>query len=118
MAIPNKNTAKIDSQAAKDALEAAAGLVFVADADLAINEAIDLGKFEVTLTIQEPQSLQLLHDYFVALGYGVLYPGLGMRAGRQFWQPAQLFGIYWRQYWTGKNTPSLPLPARMTIVWL
>lgn len=119
---PNRNTANTNAQTALDALQSAADASFVSDAGDAILQAIALGHFLVTLTTDKNCNLQVIHDYFVALGYAVAYPGLGMKAGPQpfqpdgLFQPADLFGVFWFQYWQN-HVPNLHNPCRITLSW-
>lgn len=119
---PNRNTANTNAQTAKDAITLAADNQFISDAGDAILAAIAQGKFMVTLHTAKGVDVPTVHDYLTNLGYQVAYPGLGMKAGPQpfqpsgVFQPADLFGQLWIDFWNG-NVPRLDNPLRMTISW-
>lgn len=115
---PNKSLANTNATTALNILLAAADQLFIDNAATAILEAISQGKYLVTLNTFENCDLRVLHDYFVGLGYAVSYPGLNMYPGAQPFQPMELFGIFWIQFW--ENWPFTPViinPARVTLSW-
>lgn len=116
---PSRNTANTNATAAKATLQSDADSRFISDAGDAILSAISFGKLSVTLSTFDNCDLQALHDYFVGLGYAVSYPGLAMLPGSQpaFLQPAELFGIFWAEFWAGNNVPHLHNPVRLTLSW-
>lgn len=114
---PNKATANTDAQTALDAIQAAADQAFIDDAAAAILEAIDQGKFEVSLTTGPDVNTKAIFDYFVALGYTVTYPGQNMLAGNRQPQPAELFGEAWEEFWEN-GIPPAKGPVRLTLFWV
>lgn len=113
---PSRSTAQANAVINHEALENADNQLFIQSAGDAILAAISLGKFEITLTTFEGCSIKDIHNYFVALGYTVTYPGLGMLPGARTYQPAELFGLAWNEYW-GSFAPHIESPARVTLSW-
>ena len=116
MATPTRDTANVNTTNNRSAIESMVDQDFIDSATVAILDQIDLGLFQVVLSTHENCNIQVLHDYFVALGYGVSYVGLGMLPSSVPAQPAALFGIQWTQFWGGV-APELANPVRMLISW-
>lgn len=87
------NAAAVAAQLAK---EAVANQEFIDNADLAIADAITMGKFEVYLFSVKYMNFQDILDYYLALDYVIGMPSC------QSWnrcQPSNLFGQFWVDYW-------------------
>lgn len=115
---PNRSTANTNALAQLATIQSAADQIFIDGATAAILSAIAQGKLEVTVTSFEDCNLQTLHDYFVSFGYDVSYPGLGMKPGPAPFQPAELFGMLWDQFWANfQMQPPLQNPTQVTLAW-
>lgn len=114
MSIP-ATTAITDSDAALLALVTADNTKFIADVDQQILDAIDLGKFEVSATTFGYVNPHDIYVYYLNLGYMVTFPDL---IHGQAFQPADLFGQFWIDYWNHTILPrGAKNPVRMLIFW-
>lgn len=113
---PNKITANTNSSAALATIESAADQIFIDDATAAINQAIALGKFQASLTTGRDVNIQIVHDYFVSLGYRICYPDLNALRGNYPVQSAGLFGAALDLFWQNGIHP-LKSPTRLILSW-
>lgn len=131
MATPiNKDTANTNAHTARDAIESASDQAFIDDAAAGILEAVAQGKFKLTLTTGPDCNTQVIHDYFISLGYTVAYPGQNMLPGCSnvgcaggcgqgchICQPAELFGPFWELFWEN-GIPPMKGPVRLILFWV
>lgn len=111
MATPNKATVNATTTADKAAIVAAANDQFIADADLAIASAAELGKFKVSLIPSVNVDIATIVEYYTNLGYAVGSPTYPP------YQPAQLFGYFWVNYWNGVRNYFSSKNTRIIISW-
>lgn len=109
------STAITDSDAAILALVTADNAKFIADVDQQILDAIDLGKYEVSATTFGYVNPHDIYTYYLNLGYMVTFPDL---IEGQAFQPADLFGQFWIDYWNHTLLPRCAKnPVRMLVFW-
>lgn len=111
MATPTKSQANADAQAALDEIIDAANQVFIDGADAAIANAIELGKFRITLNSIQHMSINDIVDYYSDLGYAISAPPCFIG------QPALLFGPFWVAYWNNKKICNCKNPCKISISW-
>ena len=111
-----KDQANTDSTTEKAAEQADALTRYVADADALIQNAIDQGKFHATTYSYDPNLVPTdVIDYYTALGYKVGFPDY---LNNLALQPAQLFGEFWVNFWSGVQAPNpVTLPLKITLNW-
>jgi hypothetical protein len=100
-------------KAQKAALTAADNALFIADADKQIRAAIALDVSFVSATTFGDVNPHDIYKYYTNLGYDVDFPDLIQ--GQRF-QPADLFGEFWLEYWNHTLLPNFPKgPIRIVI---
>lgn len=95
MSTPTESVSHAAAKAVLLAIQASANAEFIANADLAIAEAITHGKFHVYLYSVKHMKFQDILDYYIALGYVIGAPNFQSFGC----QPAELFGSFWVDYW-------------------
>lgn len=115
MSIP-RSQAETDAQTARDAITSAADALFIAAADIQIQDAVDRGLFYVNCETTEDIDPRTVFQYYADLGYGVSFPDYPTNLSLQ---PAELFGPYWINFWTngGFIPQRLKKPYRLIISW-
>lgn len=114
---PNSSTANADSLAQLTALQAAANALFIDQANTAIENAINEGKYWIVLTSFQNCNLLDLQTYFVGLGYQVQYPDM-LNPNLTPQNPAQLFGQDLVDFWdNGGQVQHLSNPLRIKLLW-
>lgn len=109
------STAQTDSDAALAALKAADNANFIVDADKQITDAIALGKSEISATTFGDCDILDIFNYYANLGYHIEFPDLIQ--GQKF-QPADLFGEFWIEFWNNTLIPHNQMnPVRIIIRW-
>lgn len=109
------STANSDSDAAKAVLVAADNSKFIGMVDAQILLAIAEGKSFVSATTFGYVHPKDIWAYYANLGYFVRFPDLIQ--GQRF-QPADLFGEFWDDFWGGIFVPPFPKgPIRIVINW-
>jgi hypothetical protein len=100
-------------KAIKAALAVADNALFIADADRQILAAIALDKKFISITTFGEVNPHYIYKYYTNLGYDVDFPDLIQ--GQKF-QPADLFGEFWLEYWEHTLLPSFHKgPIRIVI---
>lgn len=117
MATPTESASHAAAAAALLAIQMAANEEFIANADLAIGEAVLQGKMQVFLSSVRGMDFQTVFTYFHDLGY-VLGPTARMQNRSN---PAGLFGQFWVDYWNNVwNMSGLDdngVPYQIVISW-
>lgn len=110
------STAQSDTITAKDELIVADNANFIAQVDVQIQEAIALGRFQISATTFGNVHPRDIVKYYGNLGYWIVFPDLIQ--GPNF-QPADLFGEFWVNFWDNTLTPLFKQrkPVRMVIGW-
>lgn len=113
MATPTESQTNSDALAAQQALVAAANTAWIADMDAAIAQAVAQGKFSASALLGPNVSGNDISTYYMNLGYQVAIPG----SQPWYWQPVDLFGQAWTNYWAGSGFFAITKPCRIRISW-
>ena len=115
---PLASDAQAATIAARIILQAQADGQFLSQAAQAITNAEDQGVYFVVLTTFENCNIRTLQAYLQSLGYVISYPEF-QNPNLSPWNPAQLFGWAWDNYWNNNEVVDQPIrnPARMKMSW-
>jgi hypothetical protein len=115
MASIPKSQANSESQTAHDTILSEENQLFITTADGLIQQAIAQGKFQIDCVAQKEVGPHDIAAYYINLGYGVAFPEYNKN---HVFQPVNLFGEAWQQYWLNGLMPKpFHKPFRIIISW-
>jgi hypothetical protein len=116
MASLSQAQAQSASAITRNAITTAQDQLFITSTDLAIKNQITNGFFKVTVQTFQGVNIKTVFSYYTNLGYHVYLPNA---RNSPFFDPSQLVGYFWYEYWaTGGYPPGLQSnPVTMIISW-